>query len=217
MSGNGSGSGVVSNNPVYQQIQITLNETKVEIAAVEGRLAGVRRQVAELEGKVGVIPEIEARLAELTRDYDQIRNVYAELRERLEQEQLRRKRIGWEGVTFRIIDPPRVGIEPVSPMRLELLLLVLFGSLGVGGGIAYLMHQMKPVFMDAATLRAETGLPTLGSVSMTWRSRHAVQRRKEMLALAGSAAALCFLAIVVILFMDLGVEAGTELRRMASL
>ncbi len=209
--------GIASNNPVFQQIQIALNETNIEIAALERSVADHRAQIADLQARVDVVPEVEANLAQLTRDYDQIRAVYGELRERLEQEELRRKRIGWDGVTFRIIDPPKVDFEPVSPNRTRLLILVLIGGLICGAGLAYLLQQLNPVFIDAKSLRRVTGLPILGSVNMAFKVRHRAQRRKELTGLVGATALMLLGLALVLLFEDLGVQAGENIRRMATL
>lgn len=211
------GVGVASNNPVIQQIQIALNETNIEISTLERQLIDHRSQIDYLQARVDVVPQVEANLAQLTRDYDQIRAVYGELRARLEQEELRQKRIGWDGVTFRIIDPPRVGFEAVSPNRTRLLVLVLIGGLIAGAGVAYLLQQLKPVFIDAQTLRRVTGLPVLGNVSMTFKSRHRTQRRKELSGLIGVTVLMFVFLVLVLLFEDLGVEAGASIRRVATL
>jgi hypothetical protein len=66
---------------------------------------------------------------------------------------------------FRLIDPPRVSPKPVSPNRLALLPLALVAAIGrAGGGVR--ASQLRPVFSDANELRAKTGLPLLGVVSM---------------------------------------------------
>jgi polysaccharide chain length determinant protein (PEP-CTERM system associated) len=212
----GENVGVASNNPVYQQIQIAYNETNVEIATLERKLVDHRAQISDLQARVDFVPEVEANLLALTRDYEQVRAVYGQLRERLEQEELRRKRIGWDGVTFRIIDPPKVGIEPVSPDRTRLLMMVVIGGLIAGAGIAYLLQQIKPVFIDANTLRKATGLPVLGSVSMTFKDRHRAQRKRELSALVGAMALMLVLLVLVLLFEDLGVEAGASIRKVVA-
>ena len=208
---------ISSNNPVFQQIQIALNETNIEISKLERRLFDHRRQSGELQARVDVVPQVEANLAQLTRDYDQIRAVYGQLRERLEQEKLRQKRIGWDGITFKIIDPPKVGFEPVSPNRTRLLVLVLLGGLIAGAGVAYLLQQIKPVFVDANTLRRITGFPVLGSVSMTFKSRHRAQRKKELGGLIGVAVLMLVFLTLVLVFEDLGVQAGASVRKVATL
>ena len=210
-------SAVLASNPVYQQIQISLNDINIEIAALRGQIAQGRKNIADLQTKVDVIPEIEAKLAELTRDYDQVRTVYAELRQRLEQERLRRNRIGWDGVTFQVIDPPIVGIEPVSPDRGRLLFSLLIGALMAGAGIAWVLHQMRPVFINQRELRRVTGLPVLGAVSMTWLSRHRAQRRVEASSFVLAAVMIVVALVLVLVFQHLGVEAGVVMRRVVAL
>jgi polysaccharide chain length determinant protein (PEP-CTERM system associated) len=211
------GVGIASNNPVYQKIQIALNETNVEIATLERKLIDARTQVNDLRARVDVIPEVEANLAQLMRDYDQLRAVYGQLRSRLEQEELRQKRIGWDGVTFTVVDPPKVGFEPVSPNRTRLLLLVVIGGLLVGAGTAYLLQLLRPVVIDANTLRRVTGLPVLGSVNMAFEARHRALRKRELSRLVGAMSLMLVFLVMVLVFEDLGVDVGASIRKVASL
>ena len=143
IAGDFNGAGIPSNNPVYQEIQIALNETNINIAELERRLGTARAKVSDLQAKIDVIPKVEAELAELTRDYDQIRSVYTDMRAKFEQENLRRKRLGWDGVTFETMEPPRAGLEPVAPKRILLLFLTVAVGLGAAGGVAFLVAATK--------------------------------------------------------------------------
>lgn len=208
---------IASNNPVYQQLQISLNEVNLKISELQGRLATSRALVADLQEKIDVIPQIEAELAELTRDYDEISEVYYDMRAKYEQEKLRRKRLGWDSVTFDTMEPPRVGRDPVSPMRVQSILLITMAGLGVGAAIAYLLQQLKPVFLDANSLRRFTQLPVLGSVSMAWESEHRRKRRRELLVFASATGMIFVAAVLLLLFKEAGVEVGSEVRKLASL
>lgn len=207
----------LADNPVYQELQIALNEINVEVAAIEGQVGVQTERVAELRAKVNVIPAIEAQLADLTRDYDQVNGMYNELRERLEQERIRKSRIGWEGVNFRILDPPIASLEPVAPNRPLLLVLVLLAGLGTGAAVAWLLHQLRPVFVDTRGLMETTGLPVLGSVSLTWLSRHRKRRMFEAGFLTAVALTLVLALVLVLVFQDAGVEAAARVKRMAQL
>jgi cytochrome d ubiquinol oxidase subunit I len=103
-------------------------------------------------------------------------------------------------VRFEVIDPPQVGLQPVSPNRPMLSLLVLLGGLAAGAGLAYLMSMQKPVFLNTRTLTQTTGLPVLGSVSAAWTAERAVARRKDRMAYAGAMAGLLvvFVAFVAV-------------------
>ncbi len=148
---------------------------------------------------------------------DALDNVYTDMRAKYEQEKLRRKRLGWDNVTFETMEPPNVGRNPVSPMRVQLILMVTLAGLGIGGALAYLLHQLKPVFLDANGLRRATGLPVLGSVSMAWESEHRQKRHRELLVFASATGLILVAVVLLLLFRDAGVEVGSEVRKLASL
>lgn len=204
---------VLSNNPVYQQLSISLNEVEVEIAGLQSQIGRDRAKIADLQTKVGIIPAIEAELTELTRDYDQVKATYDELRELLEQEVIASRKQEAAVVNFRLIDPPYVSTEPVSPLRALILLAILVVGLGAGAGVAWLIHLLKPVFHDVTDLRESTGLPVLGAVSMTWIERHRGERRMEFMSYMVAAGAL--FAVFVVAFM-LREPGGELIRRLLS-
>ena len=45
-------------NPVYQELQISLNRTNIEIAEIERRIVALRSDIAELQERVDVVPEV---------------------------------------------------------------------------------------------------------------------------------------------------------------
>jgi len=73
-----------------------------------------------------------------------------------------------------------------------------------GGGLAYLMHLARPVFVDVDELRELTGMPVLGAVRVTWLDRHKAQRRIEASSLVTAASLLLGIFVMVVLFQDVG-------------
>ena len=105
---------------------------------------------------------------------------------------------------FRLIDPPRVSPHPVAPNRLLLLPLVLVISLAAGLGACFAASQIRPVFMDARTLREVTGLPLLGTVSLAQeqasRIRESSGFKRFMLGLAALIGAFAIgMALLVVI------------------
>jgi hypothetical protein len=90
-------------------------------------------------------------------------------------------------------------------------------GLGVGGAIAYLLHSLKPVFLDANGLRRFTQLPVLGSVSMAWETEHRSKRRRELFVFVAATAMIFVVAVLLLVFKEAGVEVGSEIRKLASL
>jgi len=159
-------SAAFNGNAVYENIQIMLNGVNVELAALQSQVRDRRAYVEGLRGKVNEIPQVEAELAQLTRDYAQVQEIYDELRSRLERERLRTAADVLEDVKFQVIDPPSASYFPLSPNRALLTFLCLVASLGAGVGFAYLRNRLHPVFSSVRTLRQGLGgLPVLGAVS----------------------------------------------------
>lgn len=195
LNANSDGIAVDADNPVYQHLQVSLNDVQVEVAGLESQIRERRSVIDDLESKVDEIPQIEAQLADLTRDYDQVKRTYDELRGLVEQENIALRQKEWDVVNFRLIDPPFATFEPTSPQRVLLLAMVLGAGLGGGAAIAWLIHLIRPVFFDARKLQDVIGLPVLGAVSMTWLDRNLAMRRAEMVS---------FLTVSAFLFASFG-------------
>jgi len=149
-------------------------EIRKSLAAVEAQIASLRARVGEYEARFAKTkemmknaPQLEAEYAQLNRDYSVHKKNYEDLVTRRESASLSSELEAVAGVAdFRLIDPPRVSSSPVAPNRLLLLPLVLLVALAGGLATCYVASQIRPVFMDARSLREATGVPLLGSVSL---------------------------------------------------
>lgn len=193
-----------ASNPVYQSIQLALNQVEVEIAALRGEIAERNRKVGQLRSMVDTVPQVEAEFARLNRDYEVTREGYRELVDRLQKARLSERADETGVVKFQVVDPPAAGFSPVAPNRIRLLAVVLVAGLGLGGGLAYLLHQLRPVFNNSRSLGEITGLPVLGAVSMTFVDRKRAESRLRKLAFSGAAAALVLVFFGVVLFQSAG-------------
>ena len=198
-----AGSGLAA-NPVYQNIQLQLNQTDVEIAAVRGDLAEHEQAEAELRRVVNTAPGVEAEFQRLNRDYDVTKAQYNSLVDRLEKAKLSDDAQQTGVVRFEIIDPPTSPVEPVAPKRPLLIGLILFAALAAGIGVAWLMSQLRPVFNTARSLGDLTGLPVLGSVTITWIDRLAKEFRQSVVVVTGATAGLVVVCVVVLILHQPG-------------
>jgi protein tyrosine kinase modulator len=188
----GSLASSLKSNPVYQSLEIEMKRTEVQIAEARQELAGREARIADLRRKVNTVPEVEAELARLNRDYEVTRQRYLELVQRLETANISERADKTGTVKFEIIEPPAAPLEPVAPNRPILFAFVLVVGLGSGAALAWLLNQLKPVFHTARSLAEITGLPVLAAVSRTWVDRHRQQRRMELLKFCTAAALLIF-------------------------
>jgi polysaccharide chain length determinant protein (PEP-CTERM system associated) len=203
--------GSLAANPVFEQIRVQRNQVDVDLAALRGQIADRVRRISEMQRRVETMPEVEAELAQLTRDYDVLRTRYGEMLQQFETAKLSDAVGQKDEVEFSVLDPPAALAAPVSPPRLLLLLGVLVLGLGAGGAIAFALSKLNPVYDSLVTLRAVTGLPVLGAVSATWLDRRLVRKRVEMLRIAAATAALLVVFVGVVLARDLGSRFLTNL------
>jgi polysaccharide chain length determinant protein (PEP-CTERM system associated) len=202
----GSLSSSLKSNPVYQGLQLELKRTEVQVAELRQDVAQRQAKVSDLRRLVNSVPEVEAELARLNRDYEVTRGQYLELVKRRETANLSEDADRTGTVKFDVIDPPAVGAEPVAPNRPMLLTAVLVAALAAALGIPYVLNQIKPVFQTVRALTEIAGLPVLAAVSRTWGERHRAARRIDVLKLSGAAAALFLVFGAVLILQDLGVR-----------
>ena len=76
-----------------------------------------------------------------------------------------------------------------------------------------MVHQLQPVFVAATSLRTITGFPVLGSVSLAFQNQHRAQRLRELGAFLGVTSTILIGFLLVVIFEDVGVQLGEEIRR----
>jgi polysaccharide chain length determinant protein (PEP-CTERM system associated) len=202
----GSMSSSLKSNPIYQGIQAELNRTEVQVAELRQDLAQRSARVAQLKRLVDTVPEVEAELARLNRDYEITRTRYSELVERRETAKLSESAERQGSVKFQIIDPPTVGFQPVAPPRVLLLVGVLIAALAGGVALAYALNQLRPVYQNARVLAMKTGLPVLGAVSRTWGETQRLAARNATVAFSAGVSLLAVVCVIFVIWSDVGVR-----------
>jgi polysaccharide chain length determinant protein (PEP-CTERM system associated) len=168
-----------SANPVYQQLKIALAENEASVASLQTRVAEYQRRYDQMRDAMRMIPQIEAELVQLNRDYDIHKKNYESFVARRESATISGEMdASTASVDFRLIDPPRVGPRPIYPNRLMLLPMTILLALGAGFFSPFLASQLKPVFFDARALREMTGLPLLGVVANKPSAAGAVREKR---------------------------------------
>lgn len=165
---------------VYQNLQIALKEAEVN----ESNIAASRRQqqnlIKKLQTQMDTVPEIEAQLSRLNRNYEITKAKYSDLVSRLDSAKISSQaEKSSEGINFKIIEPPIVPIIPVGPKRLLLNSAALLAGLAAFFGVTFLILQLKPVFLTRQELSNLTGLPVLGAVSLVLDDNSKKQKRKD--------------------------------------
>jgi len=167
-----------SSNPVYQSVQLALNQVDVDIADLNTALAQHESKVAELRRMLDTAPQVEAEFAQLNRDYDVNKAQYTALLGNLQKARLGERADDAGSIRFEVVQPPTAGFRPVWPKRPLLLFMVLVAALGAGAALAYGLSYLHPVVSSPTALTQLTGVPVLGLVSVAFpeRRRRAIRR-----------------------------------------
>jgi len=174
-------------SPMLQQLNVSLSQAEAQVASMRIRVEEYSARVARLRAQSASVPEVEAQLAQLNRDYQVNKENYQKLLERRESARLSGDlSSATDMLTFRVIDPPTVPLQPAGPNRLRLFSLVFAGALIAGIAVAFLMSQLRPTFLSQSTLREVTGLPVLGSIGMNWTAEQTIRRKRRLAALGVS-------------------------------
>jgi len=161
----------VNQNPVYQQMRLSLASAETEVSVKRKLIVQYEGKLAELEGSVDRVLELESDQRELERDYQLTKKNHGSLLVRLESAKLGRKADNSsDTVRFRVIDPPRAPVRPSGPNRVLFSTGVLFAALSIGLALAFLMSQFRPTYDERQMMSDSLGLPVLGSVNMVWTS-----------------------------------------------
>lgn len=154
-------------SPVFQRIRVALAEAEAKVASLRGQVSAQQTQLAESRSMASRMPEVEAELAQLNRDYEVVRKNYEQLVTRRESASLGEKIDQTTKVAeFRVVEPPRVSPKPAQPSRIVVALLAIVAAIGAGAGSTFLLSQLMGTVNDTRQLKEISGRPVLGSVSM---------------------------------------------------
>jgi polysaccharide chain length determinant protein (PEP-CTERM system associated) len=193
----------LDSNPVYQSLRMSLSQGDADLAELRGQIAGQRAAVADLRSKVNSIPDVEAELSRLNRDYEVNKKQYDTLLQRLESANISQQADqNIDNVKFRIIEPPTLPVKPSAPNRPLLDVLVLLAALAAGVGVSVLIAQLHPTFSNRESLQRIAGIPVLGSVSATLRAQFIPWYRRQSTRVATAAALLVIACVLNILLTD---------------
>ncbi len=179
-----------ASSSVQQQVKLALAEAEANVASLRVRLGDAQARLGTLRGQASRVPQVEAELAQLNRDYDVVRKTYENMVAKREKASLSEDVDATRSAQFRVIDPPRTSPLPVFPNRLALAPVVLLFAIAMGVAASFALAQFAPTFDNARWLRHATQRPVLGSVSMVVNHQWQVRARQVNAAFASTVGGL---------------------------
>lgn len=164
-----------------EQIKVSLAQAEANVASLRARVSEYSARYRQLREMARRMPEYEAELAQLNRDYEVNKKNYENLISRRESATLSGDMQSVSGVAdFKLVDPPRVAPGAVFPNRPLLLVASIVLALFAGAGVMFASKEIRPCFYDRSQLREFTGLPVLGVVSLVVSDQMRLESRVDL-------------------------------------
>src|SRR6266699_481457 len=196
----------VVNNPVYQQLRRELSQNQLTIDALKSRIAEAQRLLREEANRSKDLNGGDARLAELTRDYQINRDIYQDLLRRRE-----RARVSMNldsdslGLTLRILEPAVPAPRASGPRFWQFVLGGLALGILVPLGLLYSRIRFDPRVRMASAISLTHSVPVAAIVPHLWSPEALIGLRKELAILALVVAATVALSATLSVGRFLGV------------
>ncbi len=188
----------VAESPQQLQRRERLREMRAELESLARQIAfkeseekRLRDTVVDYQNRIAAVPGLESEWIALTRDYDTQKESYRQLLAKSENSRvaadLERKQIGEQ---FRILDPARVPIRPISPNRRKINGLGAALGLFLGLGVAVLLEFRSSSFRSEADVVELLNLPVLALVPLVETAADLRARRRRHLLSAAAMVAV---------------------------
>lgn len=189
-------------NPAYSSLASIKADREATLVSLQSRKTSLQQEIAQLTAQQFSEPAVAAEAARINRDYDVLKEQYDKLLRDREQLRLRGQvESERNAVKFEVIDPPSTPRKPSAPDRPMLLTLVLVVGIAAGCGAAFGLGQLRSTYATTGQLERATGMPVLGSVSLTMTRMARRTHWRQLKWFAGGTAGL-----VVVLLLLLAVE-----------
>lgn len=185
-NGPAKGEDMVVTNPLYQQLRSELSRVRSDMSALRARVSETETLLQGELDRGRRVADSEAKLAELTRDYEVNRDIYQDLLRRRENARVSMSLDSeHRGLTFRIQEPAALPLQPSGLRFLHFSLAGLALGLLAPLGVVVQLLKFDPRVRSGLALAHELKVPLLVTVP---RYETRLLRRRERWRTAGAAA-----------------------------
>jgi uncharacterized protein involved in exopolysaccharide biosynthesis len=189
---------IEADNPAYVQIQSQVSATRGELDALATEMAKLRTQASDYQHNITMAPGVEREYRELTRDYDNARLKYAEIRSKQQEAKTAQNlEADRKGERFTLIEPPLPPEEPISPNRKLVFIAGLVLSFGVTFGVLWMLEKLDATVRGRRDLFDLTGVAPLALVPHIGTEAESRAARRRRWVAAGAAAGTVILAVAL--------------------
>ncbi len=196
----------VVNNPVYQQLRRELSQSQLTIGALKARIAEAQRLLREEVGRGKDLHSGDARLVEVTRDYQINREIYQDLLHRRERARVSiNMDSDRQGSSFKILEPAKAVPSPNAPRFWQFVVGGVVLGVLIPVGLLFARLQFDPRVRLANAISEGHKVPVAAIVPHLWGPRELAGLRKELAILALVVTAMLALSATLSIARVLGV------------
>lgn len=162
----------VTTSQLYQQLKTDLSQTKTTIATLHSRISENQDLLNKELQRAKRIAEVEAQLAELTRDYNINKATYQDLSQRRENARVSLNlTMEQQGPSLRIQEPAQIPLNPTGPQFLHIAMASLLLGALIPIGIIYSMIALnykiysEDIITEKYKLNVLANIPYIESLS----------------------------------------------------
>jgi polysaccharide biosynthesis transport protein len=183
-------------NPAYIALVAQIEGANRELSQLAALGNDLRAQQRTYDTRLAQIPEVEREYHDLTRDYDNAKKRYREVKEKQMQAEVSQElEQGRKAERFSLGEPPNLPEKPFSPNRPTIALVGLIAALGSGLGFAGLREALDPSVKGPLELARVVSVPILTAIPYIETERERLRRRRQNWILA------CLIALLTIVFL----------------
>ncbi len=155
------------NHPINNPIGNELLAVNLEIETLKNENNILKDKITDYQSRVEMAPKLEQELTALSRDYETTKIAYDELtQKRMEAEQSEKMEINQQGEQFQVLDPAKIPTKPFKPDPMRILLMGIMISLGLGGGLVFLVEYFDQSFYTVSDLEANSRITSINIYSL---------------------------------------------------
>jgi len=189
-------------NPAYMNLKTQIESTKMDIANLVSEKERIKKKISYYQKKMENTPLIEKEYESLNTDYVNAKQKYNEIMGKLlESEVAQGMEETQHGERFTIIEPASIPETPAKPNRPKILLMGLFLSLGLGGGLAFVQENFDHSIKSIHDLNELSDIPILSAIPLMVTDKEIKRKRMIIIISAAIAVGVLVGALIAIHFL----------------
>ena len=152
-------------NKVYQDLKLRASNINTRVATLQTRVAELKRTIANERKKGRQVSDVDAQLAELTRDYKVNKSIYDDLVKRREKARISMEVEGdTENSNIQLFEPAYLPVNPKGLRFLHFIAAGLFLGMMLPIAALYLYQLVDTKVKSSSLLASKMKVPVLATV-----------------------------------------------------